>query len=232
MFDNIDYENSIEELMMFYGLDMSLDLDNDNVDDLYDLLFNLTFYLDLDFTSQKDNLYYKKRKEIITLLKFLKECEGSELKIQGTITKPQSNSLKGTPSKITLTNTDWFSFVERWAMYTYHFSNYGDIERVSLSPLRGRSKYKNKNANRGELAEGIIGIMNSFINEKLKLNWNKTKLYSFAYDVMDVCNLIGEKNTTEKGYSKIVGQEKFKIVGNWIRAYKYTQRIDYQMSKK
>lgn len=229
---NIDYENSIEELMMFYGLDMSFDLDNDNVDYLDDLLLNLTFYLDYDFASQKDNLYYKKRKEIVTFLKFLKECEGSELKIQGTITKPQSNSLKGTPSKITLTNTDLFSIVERWAKYTYHFSNYEDIDNVSHFWRRGRLKCKNKNANRGKLAKGIIGIMNSFINEKLKLNWNKTKLYSFAYDVMDVCNLIGEKNTTEKGYSKIVGQEKFKIVGNWIRAYEYTQRIDYQMPKK
>lgn len=220
MLGNIDYKKSIKELMMFYGLDMSLDLDNDNVDDLYFLFENLTIYLDLDLTSQKDDLYYKERKEIATLLKFLKECEGSELKIQGTITNPQSNSLKGTPSKITFANTDLFLFVERWAKYKYHFSNYEDIDRMSYFLFRRRRKYKNKNANRGELAAAIIGIMNSFINEKLKLNWNKTKLYSFAYDVMDVCNLIGEKNTTEKGYSKTVGQEKFKLVGNWIRAYK------------
>ena len=108
MFDNIDYENSIKELMMFYGLDVAQM--EDFCDDLY-------YYVQSYVITNAIEII-EEAMEINSLYEFLKNCEGSVWQIEGTITNSQCDIRKGCISiaKVTHKNfqKDLILFVNDW----------------------------------------------------------------------------------------------------------------------
>lgn len=209
-------ENSIKDLMKYYGL---------NEDHITRLHKKLT---DIVRRWVVPNVVFKnimEAKKILTLLEFLKDCEGSELRLKGTITNSQSVRPKGSIHEITIMSND---------LVKYLLSDISLEENKFSSALNDAIKLVDRRYNDLEFqyansftANGLLGLrayqiifpLDYEINCELELNWNKTKLYSFVYDIMRLCKRIGRKCIVEDGYSGSVGRDKFKAVGNWVRAF-------------
>lgn len=197
MFDNIDYENSIEELMMFYGLDVA----PWDVQDLFEKgNFAFTFYVDMYKEETKES-----EKDIVKLYELLKEIEGCGLRIQSNRTKSQTK----------IKNKEFIKgfeeFVQSWLLERHKYLK--SVEEIL--DLYSRIKSKPANAELGEIAYNIIRDLKPFIIDVYKVDWTKTKLYSLVYDIMRMRKMTGKKVIKEAGKCR----DKYVDVENWIRAY-------------
>ena len=102
-------ENSIKGLMKYYGLN------EDHINRLHKELTDMVRIWVASNVIFEDIMEVKK---ILTLLEFLKDCEGSELRLKGTITNSQSVRPKGSIHEITIMSNDLAkclsSFVSSW----------------------------------------------------------------------------------------------------------------------
>lgn len=185
-------------------------------------------------------------KELPLLIRFLRTCEGSALEIKGIITKPQGKQKIGTELTISISNhrfLAWFElFVNSWlermqdGLFQYEFDwdfkkpledeegqdpfftePYSDEEISQIISYyekleKSHLKYS-KNGELGRLAYRIIDLIQPVVAD-----WNRTKLYSFAYDVMLLGKCTGKSCITEEGFSGDIGREKAQQVRNWLNA--------------
>lgn len=225
-------ENSIKDIMKYYGL---------IPDQMGIFVFELTYDAIAYAVHGSSIVGISRFLEISSLLTFLKNCEGGELRLQGTITSSQSDRPKGSTDEVRVTNKDFIrdliSFVESWTIDNFHFyTSISDDKPITEVPthmlitqhssLFGQLiKSMKGNAQLGECAFHLISTSIKHINCSHGNGWTKTKLYSFVYDIMRLCKRIGRKCIVEDGYSGYVGREKFKAVDNWIRALEKTGLI-------
>lgn len=198
MFDNIDYENRILELMMFYGLDVSpwdaqILFERGN--------FSYTFYFDMPIKETIES-----EKDIVKLYELLKEIEGCGLRIQSNRTKSQTK----------IKNKEFIKgfeeFVQSWLLKKHKYQK--SVEEIL--DLYSRIKSQPANAELGEIAYNIIRDLKPFIIDVYKVDWTKTKLYSLVYDIMRMRKMTGKNVIIEDGQCR----KKYVDVENWIRAYK------------
>lgn len=215
-------ENSIKDLMKYYGLN------EDHINRLHKELTDKVRIWVVPNVIFENIMEFKK--EVLPLLELLKDCEGSELRLKGTITNSQSVRPKGSIHEITIRNKDLVkdlsSFVSSWA--ENKFSQLFNCNIISLDNCKDirANDYQFRFAN-SFTANGLLGMrayqiifqLDYEINCELELDWNKTKLYSFVYDIMRLCKRINGKCIVEDGYSGSVGRDKLKAVDNWVRAY-------------
>lgn len=72
-------------------------------------------YMLLPLAERMSNAIETNRLELAKLIKFLRECKGSRITLQGLITKPQGKNLKGTYLKTQIADKHFLSLLEQLA---------------------------------------------------------------------------------------------------------------------
>ena len=214
----------LKELMQFYGLDDSeigyCGFEDPKINSFFvDLMDNICVH------ASSSNMFtrMKMSEEIASFYKFLIDCDGSNLRIQGEITNHESDKPKGSWNEITITDKDLINNIKSLVLSRIKSGRYFicDTESLnkSISWIRQFNGNTTRNGEMGYIAWQILFVANYWVNDVFEKDWNKTKLYSFVYDVMRLCKRTGKKCIVEKGYSGGIGSDKHKEMSNWIRAY-------------
>lgn len=94
---------------------------------------------------------------------------------------------------------------------------YDDDEICKISKYINDTKCKDKITNNTKL--GIDAGYFLALIKWCNIQGNKTKLYSFVYDLMRLAKHTGKKCITEEGFSGDTGREKAIQIKNWIKSY-------------
>lgn len=211
----------------------------------------LSFYSPID--DIEDCIIGGNNRQIAELIKFLRSCEGSPLKISSTIQNPYKGQVKGSNLSFNLNDKYTLLYLEQFlntileenqdGLYQFEFNwnfkepikHYKGIapcyeteedsfftEPYTDEELDKIIEYeKEKESNQPKLTKnGKIGRICYSFYKALKLQGilgnNKTKDYSFIYDILVIR---GKANDIGKGFSGTIGKEKYQTIRNWINAY-------------
>ena len=91
----------------FLGIRACLGLEEELVSStLQAYITDIPFFTNAYYDYHKK--FEKQEKKLAELIQFLRACEGSEIVLRSTITKPKGNQIKNTEAKIKITNNDFF----------------------------------------------------------------------------------------------------------------------------
>lgn len=186
--------------------------------------------------------------ELISAAKFFKSCDGSELKLTSTITKPKGNELKGQVKTITISSaylklalplfvdtllnryTKIIGVEEKqeikiilpefgFGIFPMNFCiPFTDAEIDKIEAEHNKLPHKMRKSNAN------LGGCAAMILHILKMggidksNNTKTKLYSFVFDLMRLGGITCKKGNPDKGFSGDAGREKLQYVTGWLKA--------------
>lgn len=174
--------------------------------------------------------------------------KGNPLILKRKITTSSKYGLKGQEKTITISNNRILNALELFIntlMYdnlTYYEKTKFSLEKKPLDnesldfiigvetdsnlcfyePLTDDEIDRLSTMQTGKLTKNcLLGLDAEYFLALLKLcniQGNKTKLYSFVYDLMRLAKHTGKKCITEEGFSGDVGREKYQQVKNWCQA--------------
>ena len=188
-------------------------------------------------------------RELLSLVKVLRLCHGggeeNPLILKRTITTTSKYGLKGQVKTITISNNYILTALELFAKRLLIEENNLWIQWNMLDKYHSQSMNDSYDGN--ELNDDeIIDMMENYYSTIPQTNvtnnshlgrvaryilvmldkWcicsnkpNKTKLYSFVYDLMRWAKFTGKTCITEEGFSGDIGREKCQQVRNWLKAW-------------